>query len=295
VSTPAPDYSFLWKPRWILSHLFILALVVTFVSLGFWQLRRLDERRTYNALVESRQDLPAATVAELLPAGPTTTSAEVNEVIYRPLTITGTYAPDQEVLVRNRTYSEVPGYWVLTPLVQRDGTAVVINRGWVPFDSTNPDGPWTDFAPPTGVVTVVGKVQASQVRSSGIIGGPKDADEGTLRTLSRVDIGRLQQQVDETLYPISVDLTSQDPAQVGLLPVPIPPPELDEGPHLNYAGQWFIFATLTVIVYPLLMRRVARNKGAERAQAESDAAERHVIEPEASRVADVRDELSAER
>ena len=63
MSTPAPDYSFLWKPRWILSHLFILALVVTFVNLGFWQLRRLDERRTYNALVESRQDLPAATVA----------------------------------------------------------------------------------------------------------------------------------------------------------------------------------------------------------------------------------------
>ncbi len=260
-------------------------LVVTFVNLGFWQLRRLDERRTYNALVESRQDLPAATVEELLPDGPTSTSDEVNDVIYRPLTVTGTYAADQEVLVRNRTFNSVPGYWVLTPLIQRDGTAVVVDRGWVPFDSTNPDGPWTDFAPPTGVVTVVGKVQASQVRSNGIIGGPKDADEGRLTTLSRVDIGRLQQQVDETLYPISIDLTSQDPNQVGLLPVPIPPPELDEGPHLNYAGQWFIFATLTVIVYPLLMRRVARNKGAERAQAEREAAD----------VIDVRDELSAER
>ncbi len=70
VTPPPPDYSFLWKPRWILSHVFILALVVTFVNLGFWQLRRLDERRTYNALVESRQDLPAATVDELLPERP---------------------------------------------------------------------------------------------------------------------------------------------------------------------------------------------------------------------------------
>jgi surfeit locus 1 family protein len=288
VSTPPPDYSFLWKPRWILSHLFILALVVTFVDLGFWQLRRLDERRIYNALVESRQDLPVASVADLLPNGPTSTSDQVNDVIYRPLTVAGTYAPDQEVLVRNRTNNGVPGYWVLTPLIQSDGTAVVVNRGWVPFGPTNPDGPWTDFAPPTGVVTVVGKVQASQVRSNGIVGGPKDADEGTLRTLSRVDIGRLQQQVDETLYPISVDLTSQDPTQVGLLPVPIPLPVLDEGPHLNYAGQWFIFATLTVIVYPLLMRRLARNKGAERAQAERDAAE-----TEPGGVVDVRDEMSA--
>ena len=44
------------------------------------------------------------------------------------------------------------------------------------------------------------------------------------------------------------------------MPEPIPKPELDEGPHLNYAGQWFIFALLTIIVYPLLLRRVARRR-----------------------------------
>jgi cytochrome oxidase assembly protein ShyY1 len=43
----------------------------------------------------------------------------------------------------------------------------------------------------------------------------------------------------------------------------VPEPELGEGPHLNYAGQWFIFATLTAIVYPLLLRRVARNRAAD--------------------------------
>jgi surfeit locus 1 family protein len=115
---------------------------------------------------------------------------------------------------------------------------------------------------------VEGKIQASQVRSTGLIGGPKDADEGRLTTLSRVDIGRLQRQVDEPLLPVSIDLTTQDPAQVGQLPAPVPAPDLTEGPHLNYAGQWFIFATLTLIVYPLLMRRIARNKGVERAAAE---------------------------
>jgi cytochrome oxidase assembly protein ShyY1 len=95
----------------------------------------------------------------------------------------------------------------------------------------------------------------------------------------------LQKQVSESLYPVSVDLTSQDPAQVGLLPVPVPPPVLDEGPHLNYAGQWFIFATLTVIVYPLLMRRVARNKAAERAEKEAgaDAVDDDVAELSAER------------
>jgi hypothetical protein len=47
----------------------------------------------------------------------------------------------------------------------------------------------------------------------------------------------------------------------------VTPPVLDDGPHLNYAGQWFIFATLTCIVYPLLVRRTARQR-AERAHAD---------------------------
>ena len=286
MSVPA-DYRFLWKPRWILSHVFVLTLVVVFVILGFWQLRRLDERKTYNALVESRQDLPTTTVQELLPGGPSATADEVDAVVYTPVTVTGTYVPDQEVLIRNRTFDGVPGYWVLTPLVTDDGTAVAVNRGWVPFGPTNPDGPWTTFVPPGGRVTVTGMVQASQVRSDGLIGGPRDAEEGRLTTLSRVDIGRLQQQVDEPLYPLAVDLRSQDPVQNGDLPFPVPPPELGEGPHLSYAGQWFIFATLTLIVYPLLMRRVARNKAEEHAEARATADDDTAV--------DLREELGADR
>jgi surfeit locus 1 family protein len=287
VSVPA-DYRFLWKPRWILSHIFVLTVVVVFVSLGFWQLRRLDERKTYNALVESRQDLPSVGLDELVPAGSASTADDVDAVIYRPVTVTGTFRPDQEVLIRNRTFDGVPGYWVLTPLVQADGTAVAVNRGWVPYGPTNPDGPWTTFAPPTGTVTVTGMVQASQVRSDGLIGGPRDADEGRLTTLSRVDIGRLQHQVEEPLYPLAVDLRTLDPAQNGDLPFPVPPPELSEGPHLSYAGQWFIFATLTMIVYPLLLRRVARNKAAEAPVAAAEAAGE-------DGTVDLREELGADR
>ena len=90
-----------------------------------------------------------------------------------------------------------------------------------------------------------------------------------LRVLARVDVARLQQQVDETLLPIYVDLRAQEPAQPGPLPEPIPEPELSEGPHLNYAGQWFIFALLTIIVYPLLLRRVARRRQEGRARSSS--------------------------
>jgi len=253
-------YRFLLKPLWILSHIFVLACVVVFVNLGMWQLRRLDERKTHNVEVKAAEALPPALVDDVLPDGPDSTAEQVDAVVYRSVQVTGTYAVDQQVLVQNRSNGGAPGYWVLTPLVQADGTAVVINRGWIPFSYTE-DGPWTDFDPPAGTVSVLGMLRAPQVRStSGLVTGPKDASDGVLRSLARVDVPRLQQQVDERLLPIYVDLQAQQPAQAGPIPEPLPPPELSEGPHLNYAGQWFIFALLTIIVYPLLLRRVARRR-----------------------------------
>src|SRR5690349_24757014 len=37
-------YRFLWSPRWIIGHLIVIALAITMVELGFWQLRRLHEK-----------------------------------------------------------------------------------------------------------------------------------------------------------------------------------------------------------------------------------------------------------
>jgi surfeit locus 1 family protein len=147
-----------------------------------------------------------------------------------------------------------------------DGAAVVVNRGWIPIQTGDEVDP-SFYAPPTGTVTVTGQVVDSQ-EQSGL--GVTDPEGERLATLSRVDVPRLQQQVDADLFPLYVNLVSQDPAQAGALPQPVPPPELDDGPHLNYMGQWFIFATLTVIVYPLFLRRTARHKEAEAARVEHD-------------------------
>jgi cytochrome oxidase assembly protein ShyY1 len=92
--------------------------------------------------------------------------------------------------------------------------------------------------------------------------GVTDPAEGELDKLARVDLPRLQQQTAADLLPAYVELTAQEPP-AGSLPTPLPAPTQDEGNHLNYAGQWFIFALLTCIVYPLLLRRTARSKAAE--------------------------------
>lgn len=260
-------YRWALRPGWILSHLFVIACVVTFVFLGLWQLDRLMGRREANDTIRQRQALGVVPIDEVMAVD--SPAEAVSDAVFRQVTMTGTYATDDQVLIRNRSNQGSPGYWVVTPLTTAEGEAVVVNRGWIPIQTGDQAAP--DFyAPPTGTVTVTGLVVDSQ-EQSGL--GVTDPTGERLTTLSRVDVPRLQQQVDDRLYPMFVNLVTQDPAQGGALPEAVPPPELTDGSHLNYTGQWFIFATLTVIVYPLLLRRTARNKEAEAAEAAAAARE----------------------
>lgn len=247
-------YRFALRPRWLLSHLLVLALVVLMVNLGFWQLRRLDERRTANALVVARSEAAPAPIDELISPGD---GVEVGEgLAFRRATATGTYDAAAEVLVRNRTLEQQPGYWVLTPLVTAPGEAVVVNRGWVPLPIGDTGVPLRDAAPPAGRVTVTGMLAASQERGSF---GPTDPPDGVLDVLSRTDVARLDQQVDEALAPVVLQLTEQDPPATAALPTPLPPPTLSEGSHQSYAVQWFTFSTIALVGYPLILRRTARS------------------------------------
>ena len=53
-------YRFALRPKWLLSHVLVLALVVVMINLGFWQLRRLDEKKAHNASVRANESVAIA-------------------------------------------------------------------------------------------------------------------------------------------------------------------------------------------------------------------------------------------
>lgn len=244
-------YAFLRRPKWILSHLFVASLIAATIVLGLWQLNRLDERRSTNDEIDARLEEAVAPLASL-------TSADADEGVgaelrFRLVQVSGTYVPEDEVLVLNRTFSGAPGYWVLTPLLQPDGTAVVINRGWIPFRFA-PGEPRPESAAPTGQVTVVGMVRET-VEPEGIQSADPD---GRLDALARPDLLRYQEQLSYDIWPVLVQAEQPESTE---FPIRLERPELDEGPHLGYAVQWFIFATIGLIGYPLVLRRIAHSEG----------------------------------
>lgn len=233
--------------RWILSHLFVLAMVVVMVNLGFWQMRRLEERRDQNSEIRAALDAEPQEIGTLL-ASPTPPPDHTSTVA------AGTYLDEHSFLVANRTYETEPGNWLVTPLELTDGTVVVVSRGWVPrlwAAGVQSD----DLSVPDGDVTVTGRVFSS------VGGGRIGTNEiAVLTELNRLDLDRVAELTGLDVANLWVQLAQQHPPQSAntSLPVPVPPASLDDGPHLSYAFQWFFFSAGTVVVYGLILTRRRR-------------------------------------
>jgi cytochrome oxidase assembly protein ShyY1 len=223
------DYRFARRPAWLAGHLLVATSVVVMVSLGFWQLRRLEERRDQNALVEARAAMAPVDVGEALDADDGTEAAD--DLRFRAVVAEGTYGDSTVV---RATQSGASGGRVFTVLDLGGGEQVAVLRGFVP---QGPDGEVEAPAPPAGVVDVQG------------IAVPRDR----LELLSRQALDDLE-GASPGLLPVVVQAT--EPDDPGLAAVP--PPDLGEGPHLSYAVQWFLFSLVAVVGYPLLLRRRAR-------------------------------------
>lgn len=234
-----------------MAHAVVVAIAVLFVSLGLWQLRRLDERRDSNALISQRLTAPAEPLAAVLDE----VGADPTALTYRRVTVDGRYVPAEEVLLSPRSDNEEPGHHVVTPLVTTGGGAVLIDRGWVPFALDEP--PVSQAAPPPGQVQVEGIVMPH--RTANRFGSRSGTDE-QVDYLSVVDVALLQPQVDEPLYPFYVQLGRQQPS-AGALPRTPEPLDLGEGPHLSYALQWFSFALIGLVGYPLVIRKSLHRSG----------------------------------
>ena len=250
-------YSFLRRPIWILSHVLIAVLVCCLIGLGLWQRSRWIEEKDKAERLEEKALAEAVPLDDVVSIDDSTGDVAESDR-YTRVIVTGTYDAAAEVAILNRSQGGAPGAWVLTPLVQADGTAVPVVRGWIPFDpAAEALPPFEGAESPTGEVTVTGNLQLTQERGSF---GAEDAPDGTLTTMARVDLDRFEAQLPYELEPAWVVLDGQEPSQPDSLPQPIEIVSSDSSQNFSYMVQWWIFALIAAAGYPLVLRMVARNK-----------------------------------
>lgn len=248
-------YRFVTTKRWIAALILVIVFGVICVELGFWQLRRLDQRKLLNAAITSHSHMPIAPVESVIGQGPASTW------LYRHVTATGRYDVSQEVLLSGRAVNDRPGYDALTPLRLPGASALIVNRGFMPLNINTPGAAQT--RPPSGNVTVTGILLPAETK--GLFG--QTIPSGHVSTIVRIDIRRIRQQLSYSVLPVYMLLEKQQPAQTGGLPQPESyTPDLSNGPHFSYAVQWFLFASIGLGGFGVIVWRTAHGK--MRAQSE---------------------------
>jgi hypothetical protein len=113
-------------PRLVIA-LATLAAVALTARLGWWQLDRAAQKRAIAAAIAERGALPPLTA---LPA-----AEPASAVLHRRAALAGRWQGPHTVYLENRQMGGRPGFYVVTPLELADGSAVAVQRGWLPRDA----------------------------------------------------------------------------------------------------------------------------------------------------------------
>jgi surfeit locus 1 family protein len=186
------------------------------VSAGIWQLRRLAGRRARNAAAEARLALPPLDVHRGLSA---------DSARGRRVRAAGLFDFSAEQTWTGRSFEGTPGVALITPLRLPDGSAVLVDRGWV----YSPDAFHVDH-------TAYREADTAAVTGIALIPPRGRGDVGVAGFL-----------------PFVIQLEGRDPPTG--LPRRWPPPAFDNGPHLSYAIQWFSFALIALVGTAAMIRK----------------------------------------
>lgn len=224
----------------MLLHVAVLGLAALMANLSFWQLDRLDSKKAFNKVVNSHIAEPVRELSVVL-----TDSTSPKEVEWRRVAVKGVFESDDAVTVINRSQDGSAGYDSLVPLMLPDGSAILVNRGFVPLAMPTPDISSAE-------VTIIGYLRVSQERT-GL--GLKDADSLDTKEFQRFDVPRIASQLDYAVLPMFLQLIQQNPAATMQWPAPVALPPLDEGSHLSYAVQWIFFSLVALTAWIIVIRK----------------------------------------
>lgn len=214
----------------------VLSAALT-ARLGWWQLDRAAQKNQLQEAMDSRRALPP-----LAPADLATDAAAAAAQHHRAIVMQGQWVAEQTIYLENRQMKGVPGFFAVTPLRLDDGTAVLVQRGWLPRDQA--DRTRIVAAPPP-----VGRVQVQ-----GLIAPPP----GRLYEFDTAASGAIRQNLDvnafarETGLPLrSLSVQQQDDASQpsdGLMRQ-WSAPASGVHKHYGYAFQWFALSALILGLY----------------------------------------------
>lgn len=211
-----------------------LAGAAATARLGLWQLDRAAQKTALQGQMDARQmqpPLPAEALAR--------SAAQADAQVHRRIVVQGRWLAQHKVYLDNRQIDGRPGFFVLTPLQLADGSAVVVQRGWVARN-------FVDRAQLPAVTD-----EPDMVRVEGRIGlGPArlyEFDAGARGPIRQnLDLQDFAREIVVDLRPVAILQTDPGAAP---LQRDWPRPAAGVDKHYGYAFQWFALSALITSLY----------------------------------------------
>lgn len=228
------------RPRWIAALLLCLGVAAGFAALGQWQLSRSVDNATVAQGPDTEDAVPLESIAK-------PQSAVTVPQFGRTVTVSGTFAPDDFIVVsgRNNGGTET-GSTVVGHLVTDDGVTLAVALGWT-----------TDASPSFGTfggpVTLTGRYLESEVPSD------SDFEHGERNTISVPDLINVWPDA----VPAYGGYLVVDHAVDGLDDIYSPPPTQEISLNLLnifYAIEWAVFAGFAIYLWYRLVKDVVEKE-----------------------------------
>ncbi|MDQ1553767.1 MAG: hypothetical protein QOK46_845 [Microbacteriaceae bacterium] len=266
--------------RWLGYLAFAVVFAIACGFLSAWQASRGNDAVAANALLDKNFNSQPLPLQSVLPG---LTSFRADQEWLR-VTVSGSYLPKEQLLVRNRPTDAGPGFEVLTPLRLADGSVFIVDRGWVPTGNKQ-DRPDYVAPAPSGAVVATVRLRPSEPKT--------DAGSTSGGEIGTIALGEVQARTGGAVYTGAYGiLDSQTPVgAAGLTPVVTSEPTQDEGLHWSYMIQWVLFALIGFFGLFYAVRQEIRLRREDEPEERARAAERERKRALKPSDADIEDEL----
>jgi surfeit locus 1 family protein len=224
------------EPLALFKSLIALLLVIFCLWGSQWQYHRGVDRHARNAVIEER-------IAQS-PIALTSVTGTLADYEWQPVSTSGSFNKEKQILLRNRYNDGKYGYEVLTLFTSTDNKSFWVDRGWVQAGATATTPPVLTPLP-EGEVTINGRLRLDSSLPRGSFFALPGKGEGLVSELNAQSQLNTEKFYIDLLSGSQASLTPEVPAQL---------PELSDGPHMAYALQWIFFGGL-VIYGRILIRR----------------------------------------
>ena len=232
--------------------LFALLAFGSLIALGWWQL----ERRAWKLQLIERveQRVNAAPVAAPARERWPQVSAASDE--YRRVRISGRFLHERETPVQSLSDLGA-GFWVLTPLLQQDGSIVLVNRGFVA--PAQRERASRAAGEPAGEIERIGLLRISEPGGGFLRHNDAAADRWYSRDVASIALARGLPA--EQVAPFFID-AQKDPGVAPQQPVGGLTVIQFRNHHLGYALTWFALAALVAGAAWMVLREERKRAGA---------------------------------